>query len=43
VIGLIYVLSGVLVILISAIAYPNPRIRHLEEEVPDAAPAGSAS
>jgi DHA3 family macrolide efflux protein-like MFS transporter len=35
-IGLIYVLSGVLVILISAIAYLNPRIRRLEEEVPDA-------
>ena len=38
-IGLIYVLSGVLVILISAVAYLNPRIRRLEEEVPDAAPA----
>ena len=42
-IGLIYVLSGVLVILISAIAYLNPRIRQLEEEVPDAAPAYVAS
>ena len=37
-IGLIYVLSGLLVILISAIAYLNPRIRRLEEEVPDAVP-----
>lgn len=37
-IGLIYVLSGVLVILISALAYVNPRIRRLEEEVPDAVP-----
>jgi DHA3 family macrolide efflux protein-like MFS transporter len=35
-IGLIYVLSGMLVILISAVAYLNPRIRRLEEEVPDA-------
>jgi hypothetical protein len=35
-IGLIYVLSGVLVIVISGIAYLNPRIRRLEEEVPDA-------
>lgn len=37
-IGLIYVLSGVLVILISGIAYLNPHIRRLEEEVPDAVP-----
>jgi DHA3 family macrolide efflux protein-like MFS transporter len=37
-IGLIYVLSGVVVILISGLAYLNPRIRHLEEEVPDAVP-----
>jgi len=37
-IGLIYVLSGLLVILISGIAYLNPRIRRLEEEVPDAVP-----
>ena len=35
-IGLMYVLSGVLVILISALAYRNPRIRHLEGEVADA-------
>jgi hypothetical protein len=35
-IGLIYVLSGLLVILISAVAYLNPRIRRLEVEVPDA-------
>jgi uncharacterized protein involved in response to NO len=37
-IGLIYGLSGVLVILISVVAYLNPRIRRLEEEVPDAVP-----
>ncbi len=37
-IGLIYVLSGVLVILISALAYLNPHIRRLEEKVPDAVP-----
>jgi DHA3 family macrolide efflux protein-like MFS transporter len=35
-IGLIYVLSGVLVILISALAYLNPHIRRLEQELPDA-------
>jgi DHA3 family macrolide efflux protein-like MFS transporter len=37
-IGLIYVSSGVLVILISLLAYLNPRIRRLEQEVPDAVP-----
>lgn len=37
-IGLIYLLAGVLVILISGVAYLNPRIRRLEEEVPDAVP-----
>jgi DHA3 family macrolide efflux protein-like MFS transporter len=37
-IGLIYVLASVLVILISGLAYLNPRIRRLEEEVPDAVP-----
>ena len=35
-IGLIYLLAGLFVILISAVAYLNPRIRRLEEEVPDA-------
>jgi hypothetical protein len=35
-IGLMYVLSGVLVILISLITYLNPRVRRLEQEVPDA-------
>ncbi len=35
-VGLIYVLSAILVILISGLAYLNPRIRNLEEEVPDA-------
>jgi DHA3 family macrolide efflux protein-like MFS transporter len=42
-IGLIYVLSGILVIVISGLAYLNPRIRQLEEEVPDAAPAPAVS
>jgi DHA3 family macrolide efflux protein-like MFS transporter len=42
-IGLIYVLSGVLVIMISGIAYLNPRIRRLEEEVPDGTPAQAVS
>lgn len=37
-IGLIYLLSGFLVGLISGLAYLNPRIRHLEREVPDAVP-----
>ena len=37
-IGLMYVLSGMLVILISAGAYTNPRIRLLEREVPNAVP-----
>jgi len=37
-IGLIYVLSGALLILLSALAYLHPRIRRLEEEVPDAVP-----
>ena len=35
-IGLIYVLSGIMVILISFLAYLNPRIRRVEQEVPDA-------
>jgi len=35
-IGLMYLLSGVAVILISGLAYLYPRIRRLEEEVPDA-------
>jgi DHA3 family macrolide efflux protein-like MFS transporter len=39
-IGLIYVLSGVLVILISLLAYLNPSIRRLEEQVPDAVMGG---
>jgi DHA3 family macrolide efflux protein-like MFS transporter len=45
-IGLIYVLSGVVIISVSALAYLYPRLRRLEEEVPDAverielAPAG---
>ena len=37
-IGLMMICSGVLALVISAIAYLNPRIRHLEEEIPDAVP-----
>jgi len=37
-IGLMYVVSGVLVICVSAIAYLHPRIRRLEAEVADAVP-----
>jgi len=35
-IGLIYVLSGITVLLISALFYLNPRLRNLETEIPDA-------
>jgi MFS family permease len=36
--GVNFFLSGVLVILVSAIAYLQPRIRRLEQEIPDAVP-----
>ena len=36
-IGLIYVVSGLLLVLISALAWSNPHIRNLEEELPDVA------
>ncbi|MBN1137422.1 MAG: MFS transporter, partial [Anaerolineae bacterium] len=48
-IGLIYVLSGVVIIAVSALAYLYPRLRQLEAEVPDAvaspelSPAGPAT
>lgn len=35
-IGLMFILSGFLLITASALAYLNPRIRNLEEEIPDA-------
>ena len=35
-IGLMIICSGILLILISAVAYANPRIRHIETEIPDA-------
>lgn len=37
-IGLMFILSGVTAILISAMVYANPRIRNLEDESPDAIP-----
>jgi hypothetical protein len=37
-IGLMFVLSGILLIAASVIAFINPRIRNLEEEIPDAIP-----
>jgi hypothetical protein len=38
-IGLMFVLSAVIAISISALAYANPRIRNLEDELPDALPS----
>jgi DHA3 family macrolide efflux protein-like MFS transporter len=38
-IGLMSILSGVTAMLVSAIVYANPRIRNLEDELPDAIPA----
>lgn len=35
-IGLMLVFSGLILLLVSAIAYANPRIRHIETEIPDA-------
>jgi MFS family permease len=37
-IGLMLVMSGLVLLLISLIAYANPRIRHLETNIPDADP-----
>ncbi|HET9906275.1 MAG TPA: MFS transporter [Anaerolineales bacterium] len=38
-IGLMFVLSAVIAIGISALVYANPRIRNLEDELPDAVPS----
>lgn len=40
-IGLMFVLSAMLAIGISALVYANPRIRNLEDELPDALPSAS--
>ena len=40
-IGLMFVLSAVLAIGISVLVYANPRIRNLEDELPDALPSAS--
>ncbi len=37
-IGLMFVIAGVIGITVSALVYLNPRIRNLEEEIPDALP-----
>jgi len=37
-IGLMIICSGILLLIISAIAYANPRIRNIEKEIPDAIP-----
>lgn len=37
-IGLMFTLSGLLIVVISVLAYANPRIRKLEQELPDALP-----
>jgi hypothetical protein len=35
-IGLMFVISGLLAIIVSGLAYLNPHIRELEQELPDA-------
>ncbi len=37
-IGLMFVLTGLILVLISALAWANPRIRRIESELPDAIP-----
>jgi MFS transporter, DHA3 family, macrolide efflux protein len=37
-IGLMFILSGLTAILVSAMVYANPRIRNVEDELPDALP-----
>lgn len=37
-IGLMMICSGILLMLVSAVAFANPRIRNLETEIPDATP-----
>jgi MFS family permease len=34
-IGLIYIISGIIVVFISIVMYLNPRVRNLEKEIPD--------
>ena len=38
-IGLMFILSGLTGIIVSTVVYLNPRIRNLEDELPDAIPA----
>jgi hypothetical protein len=35
-VGLMLISSGLVLLVVSLLAYANPRIRHLEEEIPDA-------
>ncbi len=42
-IGLIFILTGLLLVLISALAWVNPRIRRIESELPDALPEPAAA
>lgn len=37
-IGMIFVLSGIVAMVVSLVAYLNPRIRNLEDELPDVVP-----
>jgi hypothetical protein len=37
-IGLIFILSGVLMLLVTAAAYAHPRLRLVEDELPDVVP-----
>ena len=41
-VGLMFILSGVVAIVVSALAYANPRIRNVEDELPDALPESGA-
>ena len=42
-IGLMFILSGLVGILVSVFVYLNPRIRNLEDELPDALPTDASS
>jgi MFS family permease len=42
-IGLLFILSGLILILASLVAFLNPRIRHLERELPDAISSEAAA
>jgi hypothetical protein len=37
-IGLMFVLSGLLAVVVNGLAYLNPRIRNVEQELPDVIP-----